>query len=127
MGTQSARYFTYSKGLLVGMVLGSLSAACVLLVLLGIGLMVSFDRGYGWVAIAGLLGFVLLRLCRAVQARGCSCQLCHGPVLMNKDCNKHRDARRYPLLGYRKSLMIDAAVKGRFNCMYCGTPYRMWR
>ena len=124
---QSARYFAYSNSLLVGILLGALSFSLMFVVVAGLFGMLFVDRVFGWMVIAGMGGYGLLRLLRSIHGRGCHCQLCHGPVLVNKDCNKHRDARRYPLLDYRRSLLIDAAVKGQFNCMYCGTPYRMWR
>ena len=124
---QAPRYFAYSKSLLVGILLGALSFSFILVTVLGMFAMVFVDRVFGWLAISGLVAYIVLRLIRAIHGRGCQCQLCHGPVLVNKDCNKHRDARRYPLINYRRSLLIDAAMKGRFNCMYCGTPYRMWR
>ena len=127
MRTQAARYFAYSKSLLVAILLGALSLSCMMMGLLGSAAMVAVDRNFGWFAIGGIVGYSLLRLFGAAHGRGCHCQLCHGPVLVKKECNKHRDARRYPLMSYRQSLLIDAAVKGQFNCMYCGTPYRMRR
>lgn len=124
---QAARYFAYSRSLLIGLLLGALSFSFMLAAVLGIAGMVFVDRVFGWLVLVSVIGCVGLRLVRAIHGRGCHCQLCHGPVLANRDCNKHRDARRYPLMSYRRSLLIDAAVKGQFNCMYCGTPYRMWR
>jgi hypothetical protein len=127
MRAQAARYFVYSKTLLVAIMLGALSASCLSIVVLGLVAMVFFDRHFGWLVLVGVCGAVVSRLVLALQGRGCPCQLCHGPVLVDKNCNKHRDARRLPLLSYRQSLMVDAALRGRFNCMYCGTAYRMWR
>jgi hypothetical protein len=127
MGRQAARYFAYSKNLLVGIVLGVLSVSLMSLVAAGLFGMFFINREYGWMVIAGMVGYAVLRLFRAIHGSGCHCQLCHGPVLVNRDCNKHRDAKRYPLLSYRRSLLVDVAVKGKFNCMYCGTPYRVWR
>ena len=124
---QSPRYYAYSKSLLVGILLGALSFSLMFVVAAGIFGMIFVDRVFGWMAITALGGYIFLRLLRAIHGRGCNCQLCHGPVLANRDCNKHRDAHRYPLLDHRRSLLIDAAMKGQFNCMYCGTPYRMWR
>ncbi len=113
--------------MLAGIFLWALSIAFLLVAALGLVGMVVFDRYFGWWAIGGLTCYGILKLVRAIHGRGCQCQLCHGPVLSSKDCNKHSDARRYPLMSHRRSLLIDAAVKGQFNCMYCGTPYRMWR
>ena len=127
MRVQAARYFVYSKTLLVGIMLGAVSASCLTVAAVGLLAMVLFDRHFGWLVITGVFGAVASRFLLALQGRSCPCQLCHGPVLVDKGCNKHRDARRLPLLSYRQSLMVDAALKGRFNCMYCGTAYRMWR
>ena len=124
---QSARYFAYSKSLLIGVLLAAVSFSFLVVALLGVVGLLLFDRVFGWMAICGLGAYIALRIVREIHGRGCNCQLCHGPVLSNKNCNKHRDARRYPLMSYRRSLLIDAAVKGQFNCMYCGTPYRLWR
>ncbi|MGI9240229.1 MAG: hypothetical protein ACR2RV_05480 [Verrucomicrobiales bacterium] len=127
MRVQAARYFLYSKSLLVGIMLGAVTASCFAIIVCGLAAMILFDSHFGWLVIMGVLGAVGSRLLIASLARGCPCQLCHGPVLIDKDCNKHRDASRYAPLSYRQSLLVDAALKGRFNCMYCGTAYRMWR
>lgn len=127
MRVQSARYFAYSRSLLIGISLWTLSVSFLIISVLGLVGMVTVDRSFGLWAIGGLLCYCLLRLVRAIQGRGCQCPLCHGPILVSRDCNKHSDARRYPLLGHRRSLLIDAGLRGQFNCMYCGTPYRMWR
>jgi len=127
MRAQAARYYLHSRSLLVGIMLGALTLSCLGIVALGLVAMIGVDRHFGWLVLMGLCGAVASRLMLAFHGRGCPCQLCHGPVLQDKDCNKHCDARRYWPLSYRQSLLVDAALRGRFNCMYCGTPYRMWR
>jgi hypothetical protein len=127
MRAQAARYYTYSKSLLVGILLCALSFSFMTLIILGLAAMILVDRHFGVIVVAAVAAYVILRMIRALHGRSCRCQLCHGPVLVSRDCTKHRDARRYPLMSHRQSLLVDAALKGRFNCMYCGTPYRMWR
>jgi hypothetical protein len=39
--------------------------------------------------------------------------------------SKNRDATKWPGLGYRTSAVLSIFFTGRYNCMYCGTPFRL--
>ena len=64
---------------------------------------------------------VLTLLCMAAQwilARRALCPLCMTPVLANKLCAKHRNARK--LLGsHRLRVAVSVLTKGTFTCPYC--------
>ncbi|MEO5714609.1 MAG: hypothetical protein ABIT37_14075 [Luteolibacter sp.] len=49
------------------------------------------------------------------------CPLCLTPVLANKECSKHRHARK--LLGsHRLRVALAILFKGSFRCPYCHEP-----
>lgn len=79
----------------------------------------------GWVALGGLLAFIIGRGAAFVLGRHLNCTLCHGPMLQEKSCHKHPDALRILPFSYRSSATISLLSTGTFRCMYCGTPYRL--
>lgn len=85
------------------------------------------NRDWGWVALTGLGIFVLTRLVVFVLAGTLSCPLCHGTVMHEKRCHKHRDALRIGPLSYRASAVLSLLFTGTFRCIYCGTPWRLRR
>ena len=49
------------------------------------------------------------------------CPLCMTPVLVKKDCSKHRHSK--PLLGsYRLPVALGILFRGKFVCPYCHEP-----
>lgn len=82
---------------------------------------VEHDRELTIMAIGlGVLTAILLfvQWMVAVRAR---CPLCMTPVLANKRCSKHRNART--LLGsHRLRVSLAILFKGRFHCPYCHEP-----
>jgi len=86
---------------------------------------VSGDRGLGFVALGFLAGFVILRALAWCFTHNLRCQLCHGHVLRDRGCHKHRDATKLPLLSHRLSTAMMVVVSRAFTCMYCGTLFRL--
>ena len=72
--------------------------------------------GLGMLLLTGLV--VLLQWLIAIRA---NCPLCLTPVLANKGCTKHRNAKA--LLGsHRLRVAVSLLCTGRFRCPYCGEP-----
>ena len=94
-------------------------------VALGMMLIPPKNPDYGVQAVIAIVAYGILRSLRYVHAISLSCPLCHGPVLHEKKCHKHRYASRYLLFSYRASLLLDIITRLHFNCMYCGTPFRL--
>jgi hypothetical protein len=55
------------------------------------------------------------------------CPLCHGQPLHNRRCPKHRLAERWPLLTHRATAVLRILTSLSFRCMYCGTPFRLFK
>ncbi|NJM38426.1 MAG: hypothetical protein HC845_11525 [Akkermansiaceae bacterium] len=69
-----------------------------------------------------LAGFaVLAGMFRWIFASRARCPLCMTPVLINKRCSKHRNAKSlFGSYGLRAALAIT--FKGHFRCPYCNEP-----
>lgn len=68
----------------------------------------------------GVLTFLIVMLQWLISARA-RCPLCLTPVLANKYCSKHRNARKF-LGSYRLRVAIGVLFKGSFLCPYCHEP-----
>lgn len=68
----------------------------------------------------GVLTLLLVMLQWLISARA-RCPLCLTPVLANKQCAKHRNARKF-LGSYRLRVAIGVLFKGSFLCPYCNEP-----
>ncbi len=88
-------------------------------------MLITSDRSFGFYMLCGVGGYIFLRVWGYVQALNLKCPLCHGMVMHQAKCHKHRDARRLGPLNYRTTIAIDILTTGKFICMYCGTPFRM--
>ena len=55
------------------------------------------------------------------------CPLCHGTPLHSRSCPKHRLAQKWPLLTYRATAVLKILTTFDFRCMYCGTPFRLFK
>ena len=55
------------------------------------------------------------------------CPLCHGTPLHSRRCRKHRMADRWPPLTHRATTVIRILSTLTFRCMYCGTPFRLFK
>ncbi len=88
--------------------------------LLGYSLVIGEQRlilvGYGLVMLTMLS--ILVQWLVGSRAR---CPLCMTPVLVKKDCSKHRHSK--PLLGsYRLPVALGILFRGTFICPYCHEP-----
>ena len=72
--------------------------------------------GYGLVVLTILAIFI--QWLTGSRAR---CPLCMTPVLVKKECSKHRHSK--PLLGsYRLPVALGVLFRGKFVCPYCHEP-----
>ena len=55
------------------------------------------------------------------------CPLCHGPPLHSRFCRKHRLADHWPPFTRRATVVIRILTTLTFRCMYCGTPFRLFK
>ena len=94
---------------------------------LAVALPVTGDRMIGVGSLVSLVVFVLARISAFVLSSRLHCGLCHGMVLSEKKCRKHVDAVRIRPLSYRATAAVSALFTLSFRCMYCGTPYRLWK
>ena len=85
------------------------------------------NRMVGISSLACLGGFVVARLTAFVLSSRLHCGLCHGTVMADNKCRKHVDAARIPPLSYRGTAVVSTLFTLSFRCMYCGTPYRLWK
>ena len=83
------------------------------------------DRLMGWYALAGLGTFLMLTVLGTLLTRSLHCQLCHGTVLRDSGSRKHGQATKFPLISYRLSAAMKILLCGKFQCMYCGTAFRL--
>lgn len=86
--------------------------------------------GQRWIGLAGLvcaLVCVIARLAVFVISRDLHCGLCHGTIVSEKRCRKHRDAARIRPLSYRATTVLSVLFTFSFRCMYCGTRFRLWK
>lgn len=90
-------------------------------------MLINEQRELGLWAIGVLGAFALMRLVVFILAPGLHCTLCHGTVVHSRGCRKHDKGTKLPLLSHRASTALSVFFTGRFRCMYCGTPFRVWR
>lgn len=82
------------------------------------------DNRLTQVAIGLGMATVLVVIIQWILASRARCPLCMTPVLANKRCAKHRNART--LLGsYRLRAATAILCKGSFYCPYCNEPSAM--
>ena len=85
------------------------------------------DRFWAIQLLAAILLYVVFALFRYNHGRHTTCPLCHGTPFHASRAHKHRDATKWPLLGHRASTAFSLLLTGQYNCMYCGTPFRLRR
>lgn len=109
------------------MILWVLQGAVVIVGIVALVLTFLLGKAYGILFLGMSFVFVGIQMLRWGHSRLVSCPLCHGKVMHGSQCRKHREASRRRPFGYISSLFVDVALFGRFNCMYCGTPFRLKR
>ena len=77
--------------------------------------------------LACLLAGVLARLFIYFIGSKIHCPLCQGAPFQTARCRMNENARKYPLLTYSTTMVIDMLVFRRLVCKYCGTPFRLRR
>lgn len=132
---QRARPYPQPKRLVVGVVLDLVCKLFALagLTCLGMALMRApsltdwsgADQTWGVLFLAALAGYILCSAWRYYHGKRTICSLCRGPVFHVQRSSKNRDATKWPGLGYRTSAVLSIFFTGRYNCMYCGTPFRL--
>ncbi len=55
------------------------------------------------------------------------CPLCHGTPLHSRHCPKHRLAEHWPPFTRRATVVLRILTSLSFRCMYCGTPFRLFK
>ena len=91
----------------------------------GVKLLLTEDKLWGICALGCMAVFVVSRLVAAWYTHRLTCPLCHGTVLHEKRCRMHKDAKKWPLIGYRATAVLSLLCTGLFSCMYCGTLFRL--
>ena len=124
---QRPRAFKRPFSLLFGVLLAILTNVVFWwgVVALGMMLIPPKNPDYGIQAVIAIIAYAILRALRYFHAISLSCPLCHGPMLHEKKCHKHKYASRYLLFSYRASLILDIVIQLHFTCMYCGTPFKL--
>jgi hypothetical protein len=76
-------------------------------------------------ALGAFATFLVFMVARYSNGLNTKCPLCHGTPLHEKRCHKHRFANKFLFFGHRTSTVLSILTRGKFNCMYCGTPFRL--
>jgi hypothetical protein len=80
--------------------------------------LITHDPDTTLISIGLVAATVLAVLLQWIFAARTNCPLCRTPVLANKGCSKHKNARK--LFGsYRLRVSLTMLLKGRFRCPYC--------
>jgi len=83
--------------------------------------LVTHDQGLTFLGLGMLLLAGLVVLLQWSVSNRANCPLCLTPVLTNKGCMKHRNAKT--LLGsHRLRVAVALLSTRRFRCPYCGEP-----
>ena len=91
--------------------------------------MKTLGHGQPWsllsiVSMGTLFISLIISLCISLTKK---CPLCHGPPLHSRFCRKHRLADRWPPFTQRATVVLRILTSLTFRCMYCGTPFRLFK
>jgi hypothetical protein len=96
----------------------------------GTGVMLTIDGGQRLMAnlCVGFLVFsgILMAVGYPVR-RAAKCPLCRGTPMVDTRASKHANATRIPPLSHGLSARLELMLVQRFRCMYCGTPYDLYK
>ena len=70
------------------------------------------------------IGWLLLSLVYILLAFGFHCPNCDKRFLVQTSKEKHPNARKFRLLNYWSTSIINVLFDNKFTCMYCGNSYR---
>jgi hypothetical protein len=125
---QRSRSYPRSLDLLIGAVSIFVLWISVLVTIVSLAMKWSGrDQPWGTVSLVAMsvLGVSLVfSLCYSLTRK---CPLCHGTPLHSRFCRKHRLASRWPGLTYRFTTVLCILTSLSFRCMYCGTPFRLFK
>lgn len=126
---QRPRSTPYSGQLLLGAVSLFVCWLCVPVVISCL-VMLTLGHTQPWAALcvwsAGLL--VISLVVSLLLSLNVKCPLCHGsPLHSRHGCHKHRLANRWFPLTYRATAVLRILFTWSFRCMYCGTPFRLFK
>ncbi|MFT5402987.1 MAG: hypothetical protein ACI9DF_001819 [Verrucomicrobiales bacterium] len=76
-------------------------------------------------ALACLVLGSLIRLLIYLIGSKIRCPLCQGAAFQTARCRMNQNARKYPVLSYSTTMVLDMMIYRRFVCKYCGTPFRL--
>ena len=132
---QSARPYPQPARLVVGVGLDLACKGAAGLALGLVGVLASRSRSLtdwsgsdprlGWALLGAVGAYVFFAIWRHYHGRRTICSLCRGSVFHVQHSVKHREATKWPGFGYRTSVVLSLFFTGRYNCMYCGTPFRL--
>jgi hypothetical protein len=125
---QRGRSHPRSLRILVGCVLIGLSWVSLIYTIVTLGLR-HLHPGERWndAPVIGLVVFAVTFFGSLIAGGSLKCPLCHGPVLHSRHCRKHRLANHLPPFTYRATLVLRVLFSLSFRCMYCGTPFRLFK
>jgi hypothetical protein len=85
----------------------------------------SGERVWMEYALGAFVTFIIFQIASYSNGLNTHCPLCHGTPLHEKRCHKHRLANKFLFFNHKTSTILSILTRGRFNCMYCGTPFRL--
>ena len=86
-----------------------------------------FHEPWGQISVIGMVSLGLTMIFSLSYSLTKKCPLCHGTPLHSRRCHKHRLANRWPGLTYRFTTVMRVLTQLSFRCMYCGTPFRLFK
>lgn len=125
---QRSRSYNQSFDLLCGAISILLMWLSIIASVVGLVLM-WFGRPGPWgsMSVIGLVLLVISLPTSLSYSLTKKCPLCHGTPLYSRRCHKHRLADRWPGLTYRFTTVLRILTSLSFRCMYCGTPFRLFK
>jgi len=79
---------------------------------------------FAWAVYAPILIIVGILIYFMFSGRA-TCPVCNQKQFAPKNCLKHRDAHKWPIVGYMLPTALHAAVFKWFKCIFCGTSIRL--
>ncbi len=79
---------------------------------------------YGWAMFAPVLVIIGILIYFMFTGRA-SCPICNQKQFAPKNCLKHRDAHRFPIIGYMLPTALHVIFFKWFKCIFCGTSVRL--
>ncbi|MDC0088351.1 DUF4332 domain-containing protein [Akkermansiaceae bacterium] len=85
-----------------------------------------FEDKVDFIAAGVLFGVLVVSFTLWLLVAGMSaCRVCGQKQFRLKQCIKHKDAHRFPLLGHMLPTALQALLFHWFYCIYCGTAIRL--